>query len=153
MPHAMPTLNLPRYAFRVQERADKAFIFDAVRQKYVRLTPEEWVRQHFVRFLVEEQQVPAALVAIEMGFSYQRMPRRADVVVHTRTGAPLLMVECKAPDISVRQATFDQVARYNKVVQAKYLVVTNGLVHYCWSLDPAAHTYRFLDALPAYEAL
>ncbi|MGI9176042.1 MAG: type I restriction enzyme HsdR N-terminal domain-containing protein [Rhodothermales bacterium] len=153
MPDAIPPLNLPPYAFRVQERAGKAFIFDAVRQKYVRLTPEEWVRQHFVRFLVEEQRVPAALVAIEMGFNYQQMPRRADVVVHARTGMPLLMAECKAPDVSVRQATFDQVARYNKVVQAKYLVVTNGLTHCCWMLDPAAHTYRFLDELPVYEAL
>ena len=153
MPDAMPRLNLPPYDFLVQERTDKTFIFDAIRQKYVRLTPEEWVRQHFVRFLVEEQQVPAALVAIEMGFTYQQMPRRADIVVHARTGAPLLMAECKAPEVPVRQATFDQVARYNKVVQAKYLVVTNGLVHYCWSLDPAAHTYQFLDALPVYEAL
>ena len=153
MPHQMPPLNLPPYAFCVQERAGKAFIFDAIRKKHVRLTPEEWVRQHFIRFLVEEQQVPAALIAIEMGFTYQQMPRRADVVVHARTGAPLLMVECKAPDVAVRQATFDQVARYNKVVQAKYLVVTNGLVHYCWSLDPAAHTYHFLDELPAYETL
>ena len=148
-----PPLNLPAYAFDVQARGGKPVIFDRTRRKYVRLTPEEWVRQHFIRFLIEEQHVPSALIAVEMGFTYQRMPRRADVVVHDRKGRPLLMAECKAPEVPVRQATFDQVARYNKVVQARYLVVTNGLTHYCWLLDPAAHAYHFLDALPPYEAM
>lgn len=149
----MPQLNLPAYAFDVQARGGKSFIFDRIRRKYVRLTPEEWVRQHFIRFLIEEQQVPPSLVAVEMGFQYQRMPRRADVVVYSRAGRPLLMTECKAPEVPIRQETFDQVARYNKVVQAKYLVVTNGLMHYCYAIDPAAQTYRFLDELPPYEAL
>ena len=148
-----PPLNLPPYAFDVQARKGKPVIFDRQRRKFVRLTPEEWVRQHFIRFLVEEQQVPPALIAVEMGFTYQRMPRRADVVVYGRHGRPLLMAECKAPDVPVRQATFDQVARYNKVVQADYLVVTNGITHYCWRLDAAARAYHFLDALPTYEAM
>ncbi|MDX1548816.1 MAG: type I restriction enzyme HsdR N-terminal domain-containing protein [Rhodothermales bacterium] len=146
-------LNLPAYAFRTREQGGRAMIFDPVRRKYVRLTPEEWVRQHFVQFLIREQGVPAALVAIEMGFTYQGMGRRADVVVHDRRGRPLLMVECKAPSVEIRQAVFDQVARYNKVVQARYLVVTNGLVHYCYVPDYEAGAYHFLDALPAYEAL
>ena len=149
----MQTLNLPAYEFHIQQQRGRAMIFDPVRGKYVRLTPEEWVRQHFVQFLVQEQGVPAALVAIEKAFTYQGMTRRADVVVHDRQGAALLMVECKAPEIEVRQAVFDQVARYNKVVQARYLVVTNGLVHYCAALDRARHTYRFLDALPPYDEL
>ncbi|NBC18618.1 MAG: restriction endonuclease subunit R [Bacteroidetes bacterium] len=128
-------------------------IFDPIRRKYVRLTPEEWVRQHFVQYLVQDLGTPPALVAIEGGFTYQGMTRRADVVVHDRRGQPLLLVECKAPSVEVRQATFDQVARYNKVVRARYLVVTNGQVHYACLLDREQHTYRFLDDLPPYDEL
>ena len=149
----MHTLNLPAYSFHIQGTGGQQTIFDPIRQKYVRLTPEEWVRQHFVQFLVQEQGMPASLIAIEKAFLFQKMTWRADIVVHDRQGRPLLMVECKAPEIAVKQAAFDQVTRYNKVIQAKYLVVTNGLVHYCAALDMAAHTYRFLDSLPTYEAL
>ncbi|MFQ5571013.1 MAG: type I restriction enzyme HsdR N-terminal domain-containing protein [Rhodothermales bacterium] len=149
----MQPLNLPTYEFRTRQIGGKTMIFDSIRQKYVRLTPEEWVRQHFVHYLVQERGVPRALVAIEMGFMYQGMQRRADVVVHDRQGRPLLMVECKAPDVEIRQEVFDQVARYNKVVQARYLVVTNGLVHYCYVIDQAQHTCYFLDELPVYEDL
>lgn len=149
----MQRLNLPAYDVAIRDERGKAMIFDPVRQKYVRLTPEEWVRQHFVQFLVQEQGVPRALVAVEMAFTYQGMARRADVVVHDRQGQPLMMVECKAPEVEIRQDVFDQVARYNRVVRARYLVVTNGLIHYCAALDPEHHTYRFLDALPCYEEL
>lgn len=148
-----PSLNLPAYGAQVRMEGEKAMIFDPLRRKYVRLTPEEWVRQHFVQFMIRERGYPKALIAVEMGFTYQKMGRRADVVVHDRKGQPLLMVECKAPDVEVRQATFDQVARYNMVVQARYLVVTNGLVHYCCRLDRTQHTYHFLDDLPRYEEL
>ena len=149
----MEPLNLPAYPFQLRTEGERTTIFDPLRQRYVRLTPEEWVRQHFVQYLIQGLGYPRALIAVEMGFTYQGMARRADVVVHDRQGHPLLMVECKAPEVEVGQATFDQVARYNMVVQANYLVVTNGLVHYCCVLDRAAHTYRFLDALPRYDAL
>lgn len=149
----MQTLNLPAYDFRIQQQGGKDMIYDAIRQKYVRLTPEEWVRQHFVQYLVQEQGVPRSLVAIEMGFTYQGMARRADIVVYDRRGKPLLMVECKASTVEVEQAVFDQVARYNLVVQAPYLVVTNGLVHYCAKLDLAEHSYTFLESLPQYDDL
>ncbi len=150
---ARPPLNLPPYDFLVREIDGKAMIFDPVRKKYVRLTPEEWVRQHVVQYLIRDRGVPPGLVAIEAAFTYARMPRRADVIVHDRSGRPLLMVECKAPDVEIRQAAFDQVARYNTVVRAQYLMVTNGLVHYCCRIDHSAGTYHFLDALPRYEAL
>lgn len=149
----MRRLNLPGYDFHFQRVGETRMIFDPIRKKYVKLTPEEWVRQHFVQFLIQERGVPRSLVAIEMAFTYQGMARRADIVVHDRTARPLLMAECKAPDIEITQAAFDQVARYNKVVQARYLVVTNGVVHYCCALDRDAHTYRFLDDLPRYEEL
>ncbi len=147
----MHSLDLPPYDFVIRTIRGKEMIFDPVREKYVRLTPEEWVRQHFVQYLIQALEVPRGLIAIERGFTYQRMPRRADVVVYDRQGRPLLMVECKAPGVEIGQAAFDQVARYNTAVQARYLVVTNGRVHYCCVRDGAA--YRFLDALPPFSAL
>ena len=149
----MQELNLPVYEFRVQEIGGKEMIYDSFRQKYVRLTPEEWVRQHFVQYLVQEQGVPKSLVAIEMAFTSQGMRRRADVVVYSREGRPVLMVECKSPEVAIRQEVFDQVARYNKVVKAEYLVATNGLVHYCCRLDPSLTSFHFLNELPAYNDL
>ncbi len=149
----MGSLNLPAYDFTIQGVGETRMIFDPVRRKYVALTPEEWVRQHFVQFLIQERGVPRGLVAIEAEFKYNNMSRRADVVVYGRNGKPLLAGECKAPDVEVGQAAFDQLARYNTVVQAKYLVVTNGMVHYCCRVDRASGTYAFLDNLPPYEAL
>lgn len=146
-------LDLPACDLAVRERGGRPLVFDAIRRKYVRLTPEEWVRQHVVHHLVRDLGVPRALVAIEKGFLYQGMLRRADVVVHDRRGAPLLMVECKAPGVAVQQEVFDQVAAYNQVLRAAYLVVTNGRVHYCCALDFERHAYRFLDALPHYEEM
>jgi len=148
-----PVLNLPSYDFRIRTRDEKGEIYDEIRQKYVRLTPEEWVRQHFIQFLLTDRGAPRGLLAIEMGFRYQRMLRRADIVIYDRSGKPLLMVECKAPDVDLRQAAFDQVARYNTVVKAPYLVVTNGLVHYCCAIDHDNQTYRFLDSVPSFEAM
>ncbi len=150
---ALDTLNLPAYEFQERERAGTREIYDPIRQKYVRLTPEEWVRQHFVQYLIRDRGVPRGLVAVEQSFTYQGMPRRADIIVHDRAGAPLLMVECKAPAVGVQQDTFDQVARYNRVVEAPFLAVTNGLDHYCCRIDRDAGTYTFLDAVPSYDAM
>ncbi len=146
-------LNLPPYGFQTRTRGGKEEIFDPLRRKYVRLTPEEWVRQHFAQFLIRERGVPAGLLAVEKAFTYQGMARRADLVAHDRQGRPLLMAECKAPEVPISQATFDQVARYNKVLAAPYLVVTNGLKHYCCRIRRAEGTYRFLSELPAYADL
>lgn len=149
----METLNLPAYDLRVEEREGGAVVLDPIRQKYVRLTPEEWVRQHFVQYLVQALGVPRGLVAVEKGFRYQDQPQRADVVVHDRTGAPLVLVECKAPSCPIQQSVFEQGARYNAVLGAPFLVVTNGREHYACRIDFDAGTYRFLDDLPAYETL
>ena len=148
-----PTLNLPAYDIRTREQGDKQSIYDPIRSRYVRLTPEEWVRQHFVQYLIQEQGVPRGLIAIEQSFTFQGMQRRADILVHDRQGQPLLMAECKAPRVPISQDAFDQVARYNRVVDAPYLAVTNGLEHYCCRIDRAAHAYTFLEALPPYDAL
>lgn len=125
-------------------------IFDPIRRRYVKLTPEEWVRQHFVQFLIQDRGYPPGLIGIEMGFMYRTMPRRADVVAHERSGAALLVAECKAPGIAVSQAALDQIARYNTVLHAKYLVVTNGVHHYCWEVDHAAGTNTRIDSIPSY---
>lgn len=147
------TLNLPTYEVRTTERDGKRVIYDPVREQYVRLTPEEWVRQHFVQYLIQELDVPAGLVAIEAAFEYQEQPRRADAIVHDRQGDPLLLVECKAPRISINQDAFDQCARYNIVLGAPYLVVTNGQLHYACAIDVETQSYTFLDDLPPYDQL
>ena len=149
----MDALNLPTYEFRTQTREDARAIYDPIRNRYVRLTPEEWVRQHFVQYLIQELGVPAGLVAVEAAFQFQGQPRRADVIVHDRQGDPLLLVECKAPRVSITQDAFDQSARYNIVLQAPYLVVTNGQTHYACAIDFDDQSYAFLDDLPPYDAL
>ncbi|NBB74738.1 MAG: restriction endonuclease subunit R [Bacteroidetes bacterium] len=149
----MDALNLPAYAFRTRERDGKRDIFDPIRQKYVRLTSEEWVRQHFVQYLIQEHHVPRGLIAVEHGFKDRDMPRRADIVAFDRQGQPLLIAECKAPAVSVTQETFDQVARYNRVLRVPYLVVTNGHAHYACRIDFDEGAYAFLDDLPGYDDL
>ncbi|WP_103026320.1 type I restriction enzyme HsdR N-terminal domain-containing protein [Salinibacter altiplanensis] len=149
----MDALNLPTYEFRTRTRDDAQTIYDPLRDRYVRLTPEEWVRQHFVQYLTQELGVPAGLVAVEAAFQFQGQPRRADVIVHDRQGDPLLLVECKAPRVSLTQDAFDQCARYNIVLQAPYLVVTNGQTHYACAIDFDDQSYAFLDDLPPYDAL
>ncbi len=149
----MERLNLPPYSFRTTEKEGKRVIYDPVRQTYVRLTPEEWVRQHFVQYLIQDLDVPEGLVATEASFKYQGQPWRADIVVHSRDGTPLLLVECKAPSVSLHQDTFDQGARYNLVLDAPYLVVTNGQEHYACRIDLEEQDYAFLDDLPPYETL
>ena len=149
----MESLTLPSYEFRTTEQDGKRQIYDPLRQTYVRLTPEEWVRQHFVQYLIQELGVPAGLVATESTFRYQGQPWRADVVVHDRQGDALLLVECKAPSVSIRQAAFDQGARYNLVLGARYLVVTNGQAHYACRVDTDSGEYAFLADLPDYDTL
>lgn len=146
----MESLALPTYDFRIEERAEGRVIYDPIRNTYVRLTPEEWVRQHFVQYLIQEQGVPAGLVAIEASFRYQDLPRRADILAHDRQGEPLLLVECKAPRVSIGQDAFDQGAGYNLVLGAPFLVVTNGQVHYACRIDFEGQSYSFLDDLPRY---
>jgi hypothetical protein len=149
----METLNLPSYSFRTTEREDTAVIYDPIRQTYVRLTPEEWVRQHFVQYLIQELDVPTGLVAVEAPFRFEGQSWRADVVVHDREAAPLLLVECKAPSVSIGQDAFDQGARYNLVLDAPFLAVTNGQTHYACRIDLEAREYAFLDDLPEYDTL
>ena len=149
-PHT-PSLAFPRtYSFDIRWRDGRHCILDAVRRRFVVLTPEEWVRQNLVEYLVQDLGCPRALTAVETGLSYHGKPFRADVIVHQRDGSPLLLAECKEPGIRLDQAVFDQVANYNQVLQARYLLVTNGMSHHCWRIDPDTGTGDFIDLLPTY---
>lgn len=146
-------LNLPTYSFRFQTQQNRQLIFDAIRKKFVALTPEEWVRQHFVRFLVEDKQYPASLMAIETGLKINQNQFRADLLVHNRKGEPLVLVEFKAPTVKVTQQTFDQITRYNMTFRVPYLIVSNGMEHYCCAVDLENQSYAFLKEIPEFGEL
>ena len=147
-------LNLPPFDYRL-ERGDDGIgrIYDCLRGKFVALTPEEWVRQHFVNFLAEQRSFPRGLMANEVSLKLNGTSRRCDTLVYSRSGRPLVVVEYKAPNVGVSQAVFDQIARYNSVLGARYLIVSNGLSHYCCRFDNERQGYTFLRDIPQYDAL
>ncbi len=149
----LPHLNLPEYEHRIEVKEGKPRIFDPIRKKLVALTPEEWVRQNFIRFLIHEKNVPASLMAIEMSFKLHGMQKRSDIVVFSSETQALLIVECKSPDVRITQQVFDQIARYNMKLLVSYLVVTNGLDHFCCRIDLPNKTYHFLDDIPGYTSI
>lgn len=147
----MQALNLPLYQFKLKNNGAKSHIFDAIRKKYVVLTPEEWVRQNFLQYLIREKKYPASLIAVEAGLKYNQLQKRMDVLIYDKQGSPHLMVECKAPEVKITQDVFDQVARYNMVFKVKYLVVTNGLHHFCCLMDYTDNSYVYLEQIPVFE--
>jgi type I site-specific restriction endonuclease len=149
----MHTLNLPSYSFRIREAAGRHEIFDNNRKKFVSLTPEEWVRQNFVQFLLQEKGVPESLIAIEKKLVYNTMTKRADILVYSGKGTPLLMVECKSASIELTQKVFDQIARYNIVLRVPFLIITNGLRHLCCVINFEDGTYHFPEQIPMYAQM
>lgn len=148
----MIQLNLPTYQFNTRtSETGKLDIFDPFRKKFVALTPEEWVRQNVVRFLVEEKRYPASLIAIEFPLKLNKMTKRADVVLYGTNGRPLLLVECKAPKVKITQNAFDQASRYNLFFKVPYLLITNGIDHYCSEVNLIEKKCRFLTDIPFYE--
>ncbi len=143
----MIKLNLPDYSFTIRDNTE---IFDSIRKKYVALTPEEWVRQNFVRYLIEEKKFPKSLIAIEKEIVVNRMKKRGDIVVYNRELKPILIVECKAPTVKITQATFDQVARYNLSLNVEYLIITNGINHFCCTINEEKKGYIFVEKIPFY---
>ena len=146
----MFTLNLPQYPIKVAEQNGRKVVFDELRRKYVALTPEEWVRQNFVAFLIDDRGFPAGLMANEVSLTQNGISRRCDTLVSDRNGRPFVIVEYKAPTVAVTQNVFDQIVRYNMVFQARYLIVSNGLAHYCCSIDYTTGSYTFLEEIPPY---
>ena len=147
----MHQLNLPTYKFKIKSNENKYAIFDIVRKKYVSLTPEEWVRQHFIHYLIEEKNYPISLIAIEKKITINKLTKRAYILVFNAKGLPHIIVECKAPSINITQNAFDQIARYNLKLNANYLLVTNGLKHYYCKMDFSKEEYVFLDTIPDYN--
>ena len=144
----MQRLNLPTYNFKFKSSENKTLIFDKLRKKYVVLTPEEWVRQHYVCFLIEEKEYPISLIALEKQLIINNRKKRTDILVFNNKGNHEIIVECKAPSIKITQDTFDQIARYNLKLKANYLIVTNGLEHFYCKMDFEKETYIFLKDIP-----
>jgi predicted type IV restriction endonuclease len=149
----MQKLNLPEYSFRIKIINEKSFIFDALRKKYVRLTNEEWVRQNFVQFLISEKKYSVSLINVEAGVLVNNNAQRADLVVFDRLGKPALVAEFKAPEIKISQKTFDQIVRYNMQLKVRYLIVSNGMDHYCCKINYTDNSYAFLKEIPDFTAV
>lgn len=149
----MQKLNLPEYQHNIRINGDKADIFDSIRKKYIALTPEEWVRQNFIQFLILEKGYPATLMAVEKGLKVNNMFRRTDIVLYNTLGKALMIVECKAPEVRISQETFDQAARYNLSLKVKYLAITNGLQHFCCQVNFQSQSIDFLQEIPNYKEI
>jgi hypothetical protein len=146
-------LNLPAFEHRIKNSEKGKMIFDPVRSKYVALTPEEWVRQNFLQYLVRIKKMPKSLIRVEMFLELNGLAKRSDIVVHNRMGIPLLAVECKASTVKITQSVFEQLARYNLQLNVPYLVVTNGLTHFFCKFSESEKRYLFLEDIPEYDLL
>lgn len=144
----MQKLNFPAYTFRFKNSENKVAIFDVIRKKFIILTPEEWVRQNTVQFLLEEKKYPKSYINVEKLIKVNDTSKRYDIAVFKPNGELFLLVECKAPEVAISQDTFDQIARYNLKLKAEYLMVTNGLNHYFCQMDFENEKYVFLKQLP-----
>jgi len=146
-------LNLPPHPFKLTDTNGVLTIFDELRKKNIIITPEEWVRQHFVQYLIHHKHYPKSLIKLEGGLKLHGMAKRTDIVVFNSSGEKILLVECKAPSVAITQATFDQAARYNMVHKVKLLAVSNGLQHYYCGIDFKNETYKFIKEVPSYREL
>jgi hypothetical protein len=144
-------LNLPPYPFKISDKDGVLSLFDEFRKKHIIITPEEWVRQHFVQYLVNQKKYPKILIKLEGGLRLNGMAKRSDIVVFNSAGQKILMVECKAPSVGIDQKVFDQVARYNMAHKVELLAVTNGLQHYFCRINFEDKTYKFIEELPEYS--
>ena len=146
----MQSLNFLPYNFRFKNSENKTMIFDEIRKKFIILTPEEWVRQNVIQFLLLEKKYPKSLINVEKVLKINGLPKRYDIVVFNSDGSVNILVECKAPQIQISQQTFDQIARYNMVADANFLMITNGVNHFYCKIEN--ENYSFLRELPNYES-
>ena len=146
----MQTLNFPLYEFRFKSSENKRYIFDIIRKKFVVLTPEEWVRQHTIHFLLKKKHYPQSLMSVEKRIYINHLTKRYDIVIYRSDGSIFLVVECKAPQVAITQEVFDQIARYNMQLQAENLMITNGLQHIFYQVDLLKQAYVFLRELPEF---
>lgn len=149
----MQQLNFPIYEFRIRNVNNRQEIFDPVRRKFVTLTPEEWVRQHLISYLLVQKGYPIAIIGVEKQLMLNKMPKRFDLVIFNRSGTPFLLVECKAPGVEITEKTFDQAARYNMMLKAGYFLLTNGLDHYPCRIDYLKKQYIFIQDVPHFDEM
>ncbi|MDZ7897423.1 MAG: type I restriction enzyme HsdR N-terminal domain-containing protein [Arcicella sp.] len=147
----MDNLNLPAYNHKLKKINDKLCIWDIIRKKYIVLTPEEWVRQHFVHHLINDHHYPKGLIKLESGLSYNSLLKRTDIQVFDRLGNLFMIVECKAPYIKLSEAVFAQAAQYNLVLKAQYLTIANGMIFHCCRTDWETKQMNFLETLPIFQ--
>ena len=147
----MQALNLPTYSFKIKSEGQRLIIFDEFRKKNIVLTPEEWVRQNFARFLVKERGVPAGRLVIEKSLTVNKLSKRCDILLYDKSQA-LLIVECKSPKVKIDQSVFDQIIVYNMQFQVNFMIVTNGLDHYCCKIDENGEL-NFLNDIPDYSSM
>ena len=146
-------LNLPTYEIKIAQRGNKQLIFDFLRRKYVALTPEEWVRQHFVHYLIEHKSYPAGLIGNEVELNVGEKKLRCDTILYNKVAQPQMIIEYKAPQIKLQQKTFDQISAYNLLLKVDYLIVSNGMQHICCRMDYENQKYCFLEGIPNYQEL
>ncbi|MFA9391682.1 MAG: type I restriction enzyme HsdR N-terminal domain-containing protein [Prolixibacteraceae bacterium] len=146
----LPQLNFPLSNFKLKEQDGKLYILDVVRKKYVVLTPEEWVRQNCLHYLRDVKKYPVSLLTVERGFKVNKLNLRYDLVAYNKKAQPVLLVECKAPDVKIDQSTFDQIAAYNLELKVPYLMLTNGLQHFCCVTDFENKRFQFLKEVPGF---
>jgi len=147
-------LNLPEFEIKTRKtETGKTEVFDAIRKKYIVLTPEEWVRQHFLNYLINIKGYPSSLIAVEKGLTLNQMQKRFDAVIYDTKRKPLVLIEFKSPKVKLDQKTFDQVSRYNLKMKVNYLMVSNGLIHYCCRMDYEKQKFIFLKEIPAFVEL
>lgn len=148
----MITLNFPSYSFRFKSKKNKPYIFDPIRKKFVVLYPEEWVRQHTIQYLHQQKKYPLSLMSVEKKISVNGLSKRYDIAIFNTLANIHLLVECKAPNIEIKQATFDQMASYNMNLNTHFFMITNGLFHYYGQINKRERRYHFLNDIPNYNA-
>jgi hypothetical protein len=153
MSFEFPKLTFPVSNFKVKEEGGKMYIFDDSRRKYVILTPEEWVRQNCLHYLRDHKSYPISLLAVEKGFKLNGLVYRFDIVAYSKSGKPVMLIECKAPEITITQKTFDQISVYNLELKVPYLLITNGIEIFCCKTDAENLRYTFLKELPCFSDL
>lgn len=149
----LPELNFPNSKFKLKEKEGKIYIFDDARKKYVILTPEEWVRQNCLHYLRDHKKYPISLLAVEKGITINKQNLRYDIVAFSKNAKPVLLVECKAPEVKINQSTFDQIAAYNLKLKVPFLLVTNGIQHFCCVSNFEKAKYDFLKEVPDFTSI
>ena len=151
MGKTFPKLNLPPCELRLEMKEDQPYVFDVIRKKMIFLTPEEWVRQHFIHLLINHLNYPKSLIKVERGLTYFKSDKRSDITVFNRSGENFLLIECKSYKIEMGKSTLSQLATYNKVLNAKYVAITNGLKHFCWKQKEDRSVYDPLENFPVFS--